>query len=118
MASSEHDTAELHLIPLVYAAWLRYLLGTDDQGRAFKPSPDPLLEEMQQALSKLPQTRPLTERETEQVLAPILRNASIFGLDLYEAGLAPKVIHAFISLTQGPGAVRRTLQEWLKKSEG
>ena len=118
MASSEHDTAELHLIPLVYAAWLRYLLGTDDQGRAFKPSPDPLLEEMQQALSKLPRTRPLTETETEQVLAPILRNASIFGLDLYEAGLAPKVIHAFISLTQGQGAVRRTLQEWLKKSEG
>lgn len=116
--SGEHDTRELRLIPLVYAAWLRYLLGIDDEGRAFQPSPDPLLEEMQKALAKLPDTRPLAEAEAEPALAPILHNAAIFGLDLYEAGLASQVIEAFASLTRGNGAVRRTLQAWLRNYQG
>ena len=115
MEAQGHDTSELTFIPLVYAGWLRYLLGTDNEGRPFTPSPDPLLKELQQTLSQLPEARPLTKEQAEQVLSPILRNAAIFGLDLYEAKLAPKVIEAFTSLTAGPGAVRRTLQQWLKK---
>jgi hypothetical protein len=36
--------SELKLIPLALAAWLRYLLGIDDQGQPFTVSPDPLYE--------------------------------------------------------------------------
>lgn len=35
---------DLKLIPLVYAGWLRYLMGVDDQGEAMKLSDDPLLD--------------------------------------------------------------------------
>ena len=38
---------ELVLIPLVLAGYARYLKGIDDSGKAFEPSPDPLLEELQ-----------------------------------------------------------------------
>ena len=114
MSSSRHSTSELEFIPLVYAAWLRYLLGRDDNGQAFRPSPDPQLVSLQQILSALPSGRPLDTAQAEAVLAPILRNAAIFGVDLYEANLAEKAVKAFISLTAGPGAVRRTLQEWLR----
>ena len=33
-------TEDLKLIPLVYAGWIRYLMGIDDEGR-FTPSSDP-----------------------------------------------------------------------------
>ena len=39
------NVADLKLIPLVFAGWLRYLMGVDDNGNAFTPSPDPMLAE-------------------------------------------------------------------------
>ena len=47
-ASPDLHTEDLKLIPLVYAGWLRYLMGIDDEGREFTPSSDPLLEEARQ----------------------------------------------------------------------
>lgn len=41
------DVNDLKLIPLVYAGWIRYLMGIDDEGAAFTPSSDPRLEEAQ-----------------------------------------------------------------------
>ena len=49
---------------------------------------------------------------TEQLKA-ILSNASVFGVDLYEAGLAAKVEGMFKELIAGPGAVRATLKKYL-----
>lgn len=37
-------------IPFVLAAWLRYLIGVDDEGEAFACSPDPRLAELQERL--------------------------------------------------------------------
>ena len=34
-ASPDLDTADLKLIPLVFAGWLRYLMAVDDNGNAF-----------------------------------------------------------------------------------
>ena len=48
IASPDHDVTALKLIPLVQAGWLRYLLGVDDEGKAFELSPDPLLDAMQE----------------------------------------------------------------------
>ena len=47
------NLAELVLIPLVLAAWLRYILGIDDKGNPFEPSPDPQLESLKAALSEI-----------------------------------------------------------------
>ena len=111
MASDKLDVNDLKLIPLVYAGWLRYLMAVDDEGNAFEPSPDPLLETAQAYVKdyKLGETPDTTKLEG------LLRNASIFGVDLVEAGLADKVCGYFVELTAGPGAVRKTLHKYVNK---
>ena len=39
----------------------------------------------------------------------LLSDASIFGVDLISAGLSDRVLDAFVSMLQGPGAVADTL---------
>ena len=56
---------------------------------------------------------PLAEAASK--LAPILRNEKIFGVDLYEAGLAEQVTAYFVEMTAGPGAVRETLEKYVKE---
>jgi fructuronate reductase len=98
------DAETLRLIPLVIAAWCRYLegengMGTDDAGKPFKLSPDPLLAELQ----------PLVSAGS---LKPILSNARIFAVDLYQAGLADKVESYFQEVNKGPGSVRAALHKY------
>ena len=45
------DVHDLKIIPLVFAGWLRYVMGVDDKGEPFTPSDDPVLPEVQKALS-------------------------------------------------------------------
>lgn len=106
------DVASLTYIPLVAAGWLRYLLGVDDEGNEFIPSPDPLLAEMQEHLAGIE----LGCRDAVAVHAaalPILSNANIFGADLYQIGLGEKVGAMFLEMLAGPGAVRTTIQKYL-----
>ena len=43
----KYGSAEkLHYIPIAIAGWMRYLLGVDDNGKAFELSPDPMVEEL------------------------------------------------------------------------
>lgn len=100
------NCADLKLIPLVFAGWLRYLLGIDDQGKPFEVSPDPNYESLAKGLSGigLGQTGPFHGK-----LEPILSNPAFFGVNLYEVGLAEKVEELFTQMLAGPGAVRRTL---------
>lgn len=50
----------------------------------------------------------------EGQLKPILSNENIFGIDLYEAGIGEKIEEMFREEIAGPGAVRKTLQKYLK----
>lgn len=109
IASSDHDVSELKLIPLVLAGWLRYLIGVDDDGNPFEISPDPLLPAMQEKLAGIT----LGSEINEEQLRPILSDASIFAVDLYECGLAQKVIGYFKELMAGQGAVRATLKKYV-----
>ena len=43
----------------------------------------------------------------EEILLPILRDESIFGVDLEKAGLAQDIICAFKQMNSGAGEVRR-----------
>jgi len=96
----------LKFIPLVFAGWLRYLLGIDDQGNRFDVSPDPNFESLSASLSgiSLWQTGPFHDK-----LKPILSNPAFFGVNLYESQLGEKVEKHFSDMLAGPGAVRRTL---------
>lgn len=109
IASPDHEASELRLIPLVLAGWLRYLIGVDDNGAAFPCSPDPLLEAMQAHLAGMT----LGGEIDAEKLRPILSDASVFAVDLYECGLAGKVIDYFKELMAGPGAVRATLKKYV-----
>lgn len=109
IASPHHDASELKLIPLVLAGWLRYLIGVDDEGNAFEISPDPMLPDMQKQLADITLG---SEIDAEQ-LRPILSDASIFAVNLYECGLADTVIGYFQELITGPGAVRATLKKYV-----
>ncbi|MBO6040925.1 MAG: mannitol dehydrogenase family protein, partial [Oscillospiraceae bacterium] len=111
LASDTLDVQDLRLIPLVHAGWLRYLMAVDDSGKPFEPSPDPLLETAQAYVAGMK----LGEKPDCARLEGLLRNASIFGVDLVEAGLADKVCAYFTELTAGPGAVRETLHKYVNQ---
>jgi len=96
LASDTLDVQSLRLIPLVYAGWLRYLQGKDDEGRDMPLSPDPLLEKV----------CPMVQ--AGEIVA-LLRDETIFGLDLEKAGLTKRVRSLYEDLCAGSGAVRRTL---------
>ncbi|MCH5252001.1 MAG: mannitol dehydrogenase family protein [Lachnospiraceae bacterium] len=104
------NAGELTLIPLVLAGWCRYLLGVDDEGKAFEQSPDPRLEEVKAHVKAV--TLGNTDN-VHQALEPILSDNSLFAVNLYEAGLGKKVEEMFAELTAGPGAIRSTLKKYL-----
>nr|MBQ8253122.1 mannitol dehydrogenase family protein [Lachnospiraceae bacterium] len=109
-ASDNLDVADLKLIPLVFAGWLRYLMAVDDSGKAFELSPDPLLDTVCPHVAGI---KLGGESDAQERIAPVLKDAGIFGVDLYEAGLAQTVIQYFKEMTAGEGAVRRTLEKYV-----
>jgi fructuronate reductase len=102
------DIASLSAIPLVYAAWLRYMMGIGDDGKPFEISPDPLLSKLQPILCKVAMG---DKGPFHELLSPILSDASLFGVNLYEAGLGGKVEGFFTQMVSGPGAVRKLLHD-------
>lgn len=98
---------DLQIIPLVFAGWLRYLMAVDDQGKVFELSPDPLLETLRPWIAKI---KP-GDTDVEDILKPIMEDDRIFGVNLYEAGLAGKVCDYFKELNAGTDAVRKTLEK-------
>ncbi len=104
------DTADLKYIPLVFAGWLRYLMGVDDQGAPFTPSPDPLLESVTPYVSgfSLGQAQP-----DLSVLDGLLANEKIFGVDLTANGMDKLVKKYFSEMLKGPGAVNNVLEKYV-----
>ncbi|MCC5895687.1 MAG: mannitol dehydrogenase family protein [Alkalibacterium sp.] len=111
--AENREVTDLTFIPLVLAGWLRYLMQVDDEGNKLELSPDPLLEELTPVMSavKLGETN---KEELAEIVKPILARKDIFAVDLYETGLADKVVGFLSQLTEKPGAVRDTLKQSLK----
>lgn len=112
VADADLNVTSLTMIPLVQAGWLRYLMAVDDNGNAFEPSPDPLLEEAQKYVAEFKLGESYSEAAIAEKVMPLLKNAQIFGVDLEEVGLAGKVISFFAELIAGVGAVRETLKKY------
>ena len=108
-ARPDLDPKALRYIPFVLAAWLRYLMALNDQLEHFDPSPDPLLEEMQKALSFLK----IRGAVTPEQLRPILRREDLFGVDLNKLGLSPMICGYLNEMLAGKGAVRAALKKLL-----
>ncbi|HKM35868.1 MAG TPA: mannitol dehydrogenase family protein [Lachnospiraceae bacterium] len=101
---------DLKLIPLVFAGWLRYLMAIDDQGKPFTLSPDPLLDTLCPYVSDIHLGDHI---DADKLLAPILKNPSIFGVNLFEVNMAGEVCGYFREMTTGIGAVRQTLEKYV-----
>lgn len=108
--SPELNVSDLKLIPLVFAGWLRYLMAVDDAGNRFKLSPDPLLDTVRPFVEPMKLGAPF---DAEKYLRPVLENADIFGVNLYEVGLATTVCRYFEEMVEGTGAVRKTLEKYV-----
>ena len=109
LASKDKDIKNLKLIPLVFAGWLRYLMAVDDNGEKFELSPDPLLETVCPVVAGIK----FGDTDVEGMIRPLLTNRTIFGVDLYEAGLAGLTVQYFKELIAGVGAVRATLKKYV-----
>ena len=107
IADPKLSVKDLKCIPLVFAGWLRYVMGVDDEGKAFEPSSDPLLSYAQEAVKGIT----LGYTGSLDQLKDILSNQKIFGVDLYEAGLADLVLEYFRSMIAGTGCVRSTIHK-------
>jgi len=104
----EGQGGSLVFIPLVLAGYARYLKGIDDQGKAFMPSPDPLLDELMQIVA------PLEIGRAEQDWSPLrtlFSRKDIFAVDLYEVGIGERCEELAKKLYAGVGAVRKTVHE-------
>ena len=99
---------DLKYIPMVFSLWLRYLMGIKDDGTAFEISPDPKAEYVTGFIKDIK----LGDSNVD-VIDGLLHDKDIFGVDLFEVGLADKVKDYFKSLIKGPGAVRETIHNSL-----
>ncbi|MCM1049405.1 MAG: mannitol dehydrogenase family protein [Clostridiales bacterium] len=108
-ADPQLDVKDLKLIPLLFAGWLRYLMGINDEGKAFELSPDPLLDTVCPCVSGLK----LGGTVEETAVKSILENAEIFGVNLYEVGMAESVIGYLEEMIAGTGAVRAVLKKYV-----
>ena len=109
-ADEKLDVADLKLIPVVFAGWLRYLMGVNDNGEKFELSPDPLLESVCPYVAGLELGK---EADVEATVKPLLEDAKIWGVNLYEVGMAEKVASYLAEMIAGPGAVRATLKKYV-----
>lgn len=105
------NLSSLVYIPLAIAGWLRYLVGIDDSGHPFELSPDPMLDELCSHVSTL-QLGTADKMKIHAAVEPILSEESIFGVNLYTAGLGRKVEGYLGELLSGIGAVQRTIDKY------
>ncbi len=105
------NVSSLKLIPFVFAGWLRYLMAIDDEGNSFELSSDPMLPELRPyfegiALGDTVDCKTRFER--------IFKNKKIFGVDLFEVGLADMVDSYFNELISAPGSVRAAVEKYTR----
>lgn len=107
--SDELDVDSLEIIPLVFAGWIRYLMGIDDSLNKFEISSDPMLEYLLPIAGKLEIGK---KQDYATILDELMKNEKIFGTDLTKIGIDKKVYMYLEKLTEGKDAVRKTLKEY------
>ena len=110
LADPTKDINRLVVIPLVIAGWCRYLMAVDDAGHPFEPSPDPLYAVLKPHLNGISLGN---AGDYRRALQPILSNRQIFAVDLYDAGIADRVLDYFEEMAAGTGAVRKILEKYI-----
>lgn len=104
-------TDSLVLIPMVIAAWIRYLTGFNDEGAPMELSDDPMMDELKAIVKSewFKNKEPMNKAAVEK----LLKNEKLFGTDLVKAGLADKITADLEAMLSGEGMVRKILHEKL-----
>ncbi len=110
LAKGEKDLSFLTFIPMVFAGYARYLTGIGDDGCGFELSPDPGLAFLTPCVAGYELGKPFDIKK----LRPLFSNADIFGVDLYACGLGEKAESLFAQMNAGIGAIRATIDKYLK----
>lgn len=108
---ANRDPKTLNFIPLVIATWLRYLMGINDKGETFEPSPDPMFDELHAQVADLKLGS--ADIDVHDAVKGILSNKAIFNMDLYAVGLGDKVEAYFKQELAGAGAIEQVLHDTL-----
>ncbi len=111
IARPDLDVKSLKLIPLVFAGWVRYLMAIDDMGNSFTLSSDPLLDTVTPFVADYELS---AQKKDLSKLDALLSNEKIFGVDLLSIGMADMVKQYFEELSCGVGAVKATLEKYVK----
>ncbi|WP_373850049.1 mannitol dehydrogenase family protein [Jeotgalibaca porci] len=106
--SDTYDVASLEAIPFVLAGWLRYLLGVDDTGKVFEKSSDPRMTEVSAFVKDIKIGDTTIDRLN---LGALLKDKTIFGVDLVAVNMADKVLDLFEEMIASEGAVEKTLRK-------
>lgn len=88
-------------------------MGMDDNGNSFELSPDPLLETVCPCVADIRLDGSMDAETAESRVEELLKNDKIFGVNLYEVGMAGCVCQYFAEMLSGPGAVRHTLEKYV-----
>jgi fructuronate reductase len=105
------DLLTLKFIPFVFAVWIRYLLGKNDDMQPMEISSDPMLVSLQELLEDIRFGGSIVP---EEKISKLLNNSEIFGIDLIDSKLSKRVVAHLKHMLSGKDAVRRELQEILK----
>ncbi len=105
------DLDNLVAIPLFFASWCRYLLGIRDDGTPFDFAPDPLVDELHRHFADITLG---SEFDVHQLLEPILSNSTMFGVDLSNTALAPRIEQYFWQMTRSTGVLRDIIEREFK----
>lgn len=95
---------KLVVIPLVFAGWIRYLTGINDNLEKFELSPDPLLHEFNNLKFETNKEIKLNDIEF------ILRRKDIFEHDLIEIGLDKKILYYLNEMNKGKDSIKNLLK--------
>lgn len=86
------------------------MMAVDDEGNSYVLAPDPMADEITEALKDVVIGKPETLKDQ---LRPILSNEKIFFTDLYKNGLGEKIEGMFREMIAGRGAVRATIDKYM-----
>ena len=109
VARGKTDLSFLHMIPMAFAGYARYLTGIGDDGKPFALSPDPNLVELQTLVAGFELGKPFDTAK----LRPLFANPEYCGVDLYKHNLGEKAEAYFAEMNAGIGAIRRTIEHYL-----
>jgi len=104
--------SELDLVLLGVAGFLRYTVGIDDEGKSYALEGDPIKD----ALVACGQRAAIGDPASALAFRDLISRSDVMGKDLYGEGSSGNRMQEMVGeMLAGPGAVRKTLQEYLRR---